>query len=129
MQLLHKLYGTHDGAGYQLREKRKVEAKVQEIANGLYLAPLHVHNIAHRLEREKGDAHRQNDGVYPENGSPDAHVQEFAQNIVHLNLQPEEVVDEVRNEVGILEIRQDAQIHHHAEGGERRAPLLPFNPM
>ena len=116
VQLLDKLHGTHDGTGHQLREEAQVKAEVQEIGHRGNLAALHVHNIAHRLEGEEGNTHRQHDGIYPENGRAGKHIQEFSQDIVYLDGQAEEVVHEVRDEIGVLEIGQYAQIYHHAQG-------------
>ena len=129
MQLLHKLHGAHDGTGHQLGEEAQVEAEVQEVPDGLDLPPLHVHDVAHRLEREKGNAHRQDDGVHAENIGPREHVQPFSQNVVDLHRQAEEVVHKVREEVRILEIRKNAQVHHYAESRKRRPSFLPLKPI
>ena len=127
MQLLHKFHGPHDGTGHQLGEKAEIEAEIQEIPNGLYLPSLHIHHIAHGLEGEEGDTHRQDDGVYAENTGPREHIQPLSQHIVHLQRQAEEVVHEVCEEVRILEIRQDAQVYHHADGGEGRSAFLSLD--
>ena len=127
VQLLHKFHGPHDGTGHQLGEKAEIEAEIQEIPHGLYLPSLHIHHIAHGLEGEEGNAYRQDDGVYTENTGPREHVQPLSQHIVHLQRQAEEVVHKVREEVRILEIRQDAQVYHHADGGEGRSAFLPLD--
>ena len=77
VQLLNKFRGAHDRTGHKLREERKIEAEVQEILYGSNLPPLHVHNVTHRLEGEEGNAHRQDDGIYPEHGRPAEHIQPF----------------------------------------------------
>ena len=125
MQLRNELRGAHDGAGHQLREERKVKAEIQEVLHRLDALPLHVH----RLESEEGDSHRQDDGIYPEQAGSCKDVEPLAQDIVHLQLQAEEVVHEIREEVRILEIGQDTQVHHHAESGERLSPPLLLEPV
>ncbi len=132
MELLDELHGTDDGTRHQLREERQVKAEVQETLHWRNLAPLDVHHVAHRLEGEEGDAHREDDGIHPEHFRAHKHVQPLAQDVVHLQLQAEEVVHKVREEVCILEIRQDAQVHHHAErcygrpGPLRAKPVQPL---
>ena len=110
-------------------KNEKVKAEIQELLHRLDALPLHVHHIAHRLESEEGDSHRQDDGIYPEQAGSCKDVEPLAQDIVHLQLQAEEDVHEIREEVRILEIGQDTQVHHHAESGERLSPPLLLEPV
>ena len=129
MQLLNELHGTDDGARHQLREEAQIEAEVQEIGHRGNLAPLDVHHVAHRLEGEEGDAHREDDGIHPENFRADEHVQPLAQDVVHLQMQAEEVVHKVREEVRVLEIGQDSQVDDYAQRRYGRPSPLGFEPM
>ena len=47
---------------------------------------------------------------------------------MYLDGQAEQVVHEVRDEVGILEIGQDAQVHYHAQGCKGPARLFILKP-
>ena len=129
MQLLDELRRADDGTGHQLREERKVKAEVQEIPDRLYPPTFHIDDIAHRLEGEEGDAHRQDDGIDAEDIGPYQHIQPFAEDVVHLDGRAEEVVHEVGDEVGVLEIGKDAKVHHYAEDSKRLSPSFFFEPM
>ena len=124
MELFHELYGTDDGTRHQLRKKAEVEAKVQEIPYRGNLPPLDVHHITHRLEGKEGDAHRKDDGIDPENFHAHEHVQPFAQDVVHLQVQPQEVVHKVREEVRVFEIGQNPQVDNDAQRRNSRPPFL-----
>ena len=108
MELLNELHGTDDRTRYQLREKAQVEAKVEEVPHRGNLPPLDVHHVAHRLEGKEGDAHRKDDGIDPKNFRADEHVQPLAQDVVHLQVQPQQVIHKIREEVRVFEIGQDA---------------------
>ncbi len=119
VQLLNKLHGPHDGAGNQLGEETQVKAKVQEVLYRFYLFPLHIHYVTHSLEGEEGDAYGEDDGVYPEEVDPGEGVQELSQDVVHLEGRTQKVVYKVREEVGVFEVGQDAQVYDDAEDGKR----------
>ena len=111
VKLGYELRRTDDGACHQLREETQVETEVQEILHRLYLAAFYVHDIAHRLEGKERYTYRQDDGVYAEDCRTGEHVKEFTQNIMDLYRQPEEVVQEVGEEVCILEICQEPEVY------------------
>ncbi len=129
MQLFHELHGTDDRTRYQLREKAQVEAKVQEVPHRGNLPPLDVHHIAHRLEGKERDAYRKDNGIDPENFRANKHIQPFAQDVVHLEVQPQQVIHKIREEVRVFEIGQDAQVHHHAQRRYGRTSPLGFETM
>ena len=124
MKLLNKLHGTHDGAGNQLGEETQVEAKVQEVLHGRNFFPLHVYHVAHGLEGEEGDANRQDDGVYPEDIGPGEGVEKFSQDVMDLEGRAQKAVHKVREEVGVFEVGQDAQVHDNAYDGENAPRLI-----
>ena len=124
VELLNEFYGAHDGACYQLREKAQIEAKIQEIFHRLNLFPLHVHHVAHGLECEEGDAHGEDDGVDPEDIGPGEGVEKFSQDVVDLEGGAQEVVHKVREEVGVFEVGQDAQVYNDTHGSENASGFI-----
>ena len=125
VQLREELRRPDDRARHELREERQEEAEIQELAERFDLPPLHVHDVADGLEREEGDAHGQDDGVHAEGRRARDPVHQLAQHVMHLDGQAEQVVQEVRDEVRVLEIGQDAQVHHH---GQDHPEGLPGGP-
>ena len=63
VKLRYELVGTHDRASHELWEERKVKTKVQDVAHGLDLATINVDAVAHRLEREERNTHREDNLV------------------------------------------------------------------
>ena len=58
--------GPHNGARHELREEREVGGKRQQTRWRGQCAPVHVHEEADGLKREKRDAQRQHPGIQPE---------------------------------------------------------------
>ena len=87
--------------------------------------PLHVHHVADGLESEEGNAYGENDGIDPEGLRSRDHVPEFPEDIPHCDGHAEQVSDEIGQEIGILEISQDAQVHHHRQDHPERLPARP----
>ena len=125
VQLREELRGPDDRAGHKLREEGQEEAEIQEIMDGFHLLPLHVHHVADGLEGEEGDAHGKDDGIDPEELCPGDQVPQFPEDVPHLDGDSEEVADEVRQEIRVLEIRQDAQVHHHGKHHPEGLPARP----
>ena len=57
----HEIARTDDGSSHQLREERHVKSIVEHRGEGAELASVDVDGVAHALEREETDAHRQED--------------------------------------------------------------------
>lgn len=125
VQLREELRGPDDRAGHKLREEGQEEAEIQEIMDGFHLLPLHVHHVADGLEGEEGDAHGKDDGIDPEELRSCDQVPQFPEDVPHLDGDSEEVADEVRQEIRVLEIRQDAQVHHHGKHHPEGLPARP----
>ena len=125
VQLREELRCPDDRARHQLREECQEEAEIQEVADRLHLFPLHVHDIAYGLEGEEGDAHRQDDGIHTEEVASRNHVAQFPKNVPDLDGQAEQVVQEVRQEIGVFEIGQDTQVD---DDGNRDPEGLPARP-
>ena len=79
---------SHDRPRNELREKRKIEKVVEPVPQRTELPTVDVDRIAHRLENEKGDSHRQED--IPESQ----------------HIAPGQVVGHLDEKIGILEIGQ-----------------------
>ena len=59
VKLWNELVGTNDRACHELREERKVKAEVQNVIDSLDFATVNVDAIAHCLEREERNTHRE----------------------------------------------------------------------
>ena len=102
--------GPFDRAGHQLREEGDVGRHVQQAGAGAQRAAIDVDGVAQRLEREKRDADRQHHLQHVRRrGQADAR---------------QDAADVVDEEVGVLEVRQHAQVRREAEG-EIALPVRP----
>ena len=95
----------HDRPRDQLREERQVKEVVQPVRQGFQLPAVDVDRVAHRLEDEERDPHRQED------------VLELQETL------SEELVRDVDQEVRVLEVAQHPEVHRHAQCHEP-----PFRP-
>src|SRR5262249_25582041 len=60
LELGQQVPGPFDWPGHQLREEADKRGKAQEVSFASYVAQVEVDGVAHRLEREKGDANGKN---------------------------------------------------------------------
>ena len=103
VQLRDKFRGTDNRPSHQLREEAHVEAKVQDVLNGLDVTPVDVHTVADRLEGKEADSDRQKDLLKDEVGSQRL-VGPQREGVLHGDFDTGEVVNKIGHEVGIFEI-------------------------
>ena len=93
----HRLI-AHDGTGNQLREEGDVQADANQVLLHLSIAPVHVDDIAHRLEREKRYANGQCDFRHRKlQAKPRAHVGQQERQIFEHAQHPQIVHDHQRH--------------------------------
>ena len=103
--------GPDDRAGHQLRKERQVKEIVEPVGQRLQLAAVNVDGIAHRLEDEERDADRQED------------VLELQESL------SEQLVGDVDEEVGILEVAEHSEVDGDAQGHQPAFQPLEAGPV
>jgi hypothetical protein len=95
-----------------LGEKAHIETEVQYMFHRIHLSPVDIHRIGNGLKGVKGNTHRKQDGTHFEmgTGSP---VRPKCQVVDNLQVELKETVKRIHKEIGILEIRQQKEVHHH----------------
>ena len=114
VQLRDKFRGTDDRPSHELWEEAHVEAKVQDVLNGLDVTAVDVHTVADRLEGKEADSDRQKDLLKDEVGSQRL-VGPQREGVLHGDFDAGEVVNKIGHEVGIFEIAQDQEVYHNRE--------------
>ncbi len=119
-QLRAKVAEPRDGSRGDLREKRKVNGQIQDTLGRARRAAIEVYEVAHRLERVKRDADRQDNAHRGQGAAAKS---------------PEESVQALNPEVRVLEVGQERQVDGHSEGhpdprsrGELQDPS-PVDPL
>ena len=97
-----KVAGTHNRASHQLREERHIERIVEQRIERTQFATIHIDGVTQALECEETDAHRQ-------------------ENVPRLEILPHDKGEVGTEEIGILEITQEAQIHRQTQQHEHLA--------
>ena len=114
VQLRDKLRGTYDRSSNELWEETDVEAKVQDVLDGLNVPAVDVHTVADGLERKKANSDRQKDLFKDEVGSQRI-VGPQRKGVLYGDFDTGEVINKIGHEVGIFEIAQDQEIYHNRE--------------
>ena len=97
-----KVAGTHNRASHQLREERHIERIVEQRIERTQFATIHIDGVTQALECEETDAHWQ-------------------ENVPRLEILPHDKGEVGTEEIGILEITQEAQIYRQTQQHEHLA--------
>lgn len=114
IQLRHKLRGTDDGTGNQLREERDIETEVEDVLDRLDLPAVNIHGVGDNLEDIERYTHRQDDAIDEEASVMAETVANVGEYIEDLNRRAEQVVEDVREEVRVLEVEEQGEVDHDA---------------
>src|SRR5689334_21686568 len=93
-----------NGAGHELREEANESCKPEKISLAMHFAEVKINCVTQRLEREKGDAHRQQ-VMKPERhecrrvGEPQRNMQPGKQAIEVLGNKPRILEEEQQREI------------------------------
>ena len=107
-QLREQVAGAFDGPRHQLREQRHKRRVADEAGFFFHVAAVEVNAVAHGLEDEERDADRQQDV-------------RFRQRVIDARAHDERV-ERLRNEAGVLEEAEQAEVVRHAQREETLAP-------
>ena len=110
VELGDEVAGLDDGTCHELGEEADIETEIKEVADRTDKSLIDICRIADGLEGEEGDADRQDDVVHTERLSAQESVAQVSQHIIGHELRTEEVVDDIGEEIGILEIAQDGKV-------------------
>ena len=114
-----------------MREEGQVKSEIQDVLDRRNFTTVDVDAVAHRLEGEERDAHRQNDGVY-QRVRAEHLVACRREEVVDVQLDSGKVIKGVQEEVGVLVVAQDKQVDDdHDDHQELLFPmgLRLFNPL
>jgi len=95
--LRNKIPRSHNRACHKLREEREVEHIINPSLQRFYLATIDVDGVAHRLEHEERDSHRQKDILKVEKSCT------------------KQLIRDVNQEVGVFEVAQHSQVDGHTQ--------------
>ena len=109
VKLRHKLVCTHDRACDKLREERKVKAEIQNVIDSLDFTAVNVDAVAHRLEREERNAHRE-DNLIDERVCSEHGIACRREEVIDVKFDPSKVVKGVQEEVRILIVAEHQQV-------------------
>lgn len=115
IELRHELRSADDRSGYELREERDVEAEVEDVFHRLNLAAVDIHGVGDNLEDIERYAHRQDNAVHEETSIVAETVAYISEDIEDLNRRAEQVVEDVREEVRVLEVEEQGKVDHYAQ--------------
>ena len=115
VHLRDELARANDGSCDQLGKETDEEAEIQDVAYRLELAPVHVHGVTDDLEGEERNAHRQHDAVDTPAVRPCYLVARPGEDIEHLEVNSEQVVDDISEEICVLEIAQQEEVDADAQ--------------
>lgn len=104
--LRHEIARPDDRARHQLREEGYIKGVVEQTVERTDVSPIHIDGIAHALEGEETDAHRQ-------------------ENIVRLKIAADDIGQHATEEIGVLEVEEETQIDDETQQYEpAHAPLV-----
>ena len=82
------------------------------------MAPVDVHRIADGLEGEEADPYGQ-ENLFEDEISTQGLVGPEGEGVLDVDFYAGEVENEIGHEVGIFEITEYQQVHHHRQGHQR----------
>ena len=114
VELRNKLRRTHNRSCNELRKERHIEPEIKQVTHRPYPTVKDIGGVGDDLEQVERDADRQDNCIHHEPAVFAEAVADVREQIKHLQVRPEDVVDHVREEVRILEICQQAEVDDHA---------------
>ena len=111
----HELRGANDGAGHELGEEGDVESEIGQPVQRDHLPPSDVHRVADGLEGVEADAHGQQDAV-DRPGRAERGIGPHGEPVSRNDVAPCGPIPCVGQEVGVLEIEEQAEVQGDAQG-------------
>ena len=108
----YKLVCTHNRTCHELRKEREVKTEVENVIDSLDFAAVNVDAVAHRLEREERNAHRENN-LIDERMRTEHRIACGGKEVVHVELDAGKVVKCVQEEVRVFIIAEHQQVDNH----------------
>ena len=123
VELRNELVGTNDWACHELREERKVKAEVQNVIDSLDFAAVNVDAVAHRLECEERNAHREDNRI-DERMRVEHCVTCGCKEVVNVQFNAGKVVKRIQEEVRVFVIAENEQVNDDHD--DHQHFLFPF---
>ena len=123
----HEIRSAHDGTGHQLGKEGHVEPEVRQPAERRHMAPVDVHGVADGLEGVEADADGEQDAVDGP-GRPERSIGPHCEPVSRNDVGARRAVPRVGEEVGVLEIEQQAEVERDAQGEPPGPPSRLFGP-
>ena len=93
-----------------MRKETDVEAEIQDVLHRLNTSAEHVGRIRDHLEHIERDTHRQHNRVHREATCLGKTVAYVRKDVEYAESRAQQVVDHVREEIGVLKVSQQAQV-------------------
>ena len=109
VKLRYEFVRTYNRACHELREKREVKAEIQNVIDSLDFTAVNVDAVAHRLEREERNAHRE-DNLIDERVCSEHGIACRREEVIDMQFDAGKVVKGVQEEVRILIVAEHQQV-------------------
>ena len=125
VKLREKLFGAHDRAGHKLRKEAEIESEIPEIADRRDRPAGDIHHIADGLKDEERDSDRKEDRVNAERLRACQLVTHNRKPVSHNEFRSEKIVHDIGQEVGVLVVAEQRQVHDHTQCHNSLTPEIP----
>ena len=125
IQLGNEVGSLDDGTCHQLGKEGHIEPEIEDVAHRFHKSPVDIGRITDHLERIEGDSHGKNDSVHTPELALGEKVSRLSSDVGHLEVRAKQVIHHIGEEITVLEIAQNGQIHKDTQHQKSLALPLP----